>query len=182
MKTTKIMSLLLLLVLVSGCERDNWLDWKMQNELWLANNAKQEGVITTPTGLQYKCIEAGWDKSARPDDAKMVTIKYVGVLINGYTFDAYGFSEPQDTVKTKESIDVYISSFETNEELYKGYVSSFVAGFAEGLKKMNQFGEYYFYIPYYLGYGQRGTGTEGTESFIPPYSTLIFRVYLHSVN
>ncbi|MBR2487363.1 MAG: FKBP-type peptidyl-prolyl cis-trans isomerase [Paludibacteraceae bacterium] len=156
MKTTKIMSLLLLLVLVSGCKRDNWLDWKMQNELWLTHNAKQEGVITTPTGLQYKCIEAGWDKSARPDDAKIVTIDYTGQLINEYVFDS------------------------ADEAIMQ--VSSLVAGFAEGLKKMNQFGEYEFYIPYYLGYGQNGTGTEGTEKFIPPYSTLIFRVYLHSVN
>ncbi len=159
MKTTKIMSLLLLLVLVSGCKRDNWLDWKMQNELWLTHNAKQEGVITTPTGLQYKCIDPGPfinSNAPRPDDAKIVTIDYTGQLINEYVFDS------------------------ADEAIMQ--VSSLVAGFAEGLKKMNQFGEYEFYIPYYLGYGQNGTGTEGTEKFIPPYSTLIFRVYLHSVN
>ena len=62
------------------------------------------------------------------------------------------------------------------------YVSEVVAGFAEGLKKMNQFGEYEFYIPYKLGYGAEGRGTEGYTGFIPPYSTLIFRVYLASVN
>ena len=156
MKTTKIVSLLLILVLVCGCKRDGWLDWKIQNELWLQNNATKEGVVTTPTGLQYKCIEAGWDKSARPDDAKVVTIDYEGKLINGYIFDS--------------------------NEGYAGYVSSFVAGFAEGLKKMYQFGEYEFYIPYDLAYGESGTGTEGNENFIPPYSTLIFRVYLHGVN
>ena len=156
MKTTKIISLLLLIVLVSSCKRDNWLDWKFQNELWLAQNAKQEGVVTTPTGLQYKCIEAGWDKSARPDDAKIVIIDYKGQLINNYVFD------------------------EANEASMQ--VSSVVSGFAEGLKKMNQFGEYEFYIPYYLGYGASGAGSEGSESFIPPYSTLIFHVYLHSVN
>ena len=110
MKTTKIVSLLLVLVLVCGCKRDGWLDWKIQNELWLQNNATKEGVVTTPTGLQYKCIEAGWDKSARPDDAKIVTIDYEGKLINGYIFDA--------------------------NEGYAGYVNSFVAGIAEGLKKM----------------------------------------------
>lgn len=156
MKTTKIISLLLLIVLVSSCKRDNWLDWKFQNELWLAQNAKQEGVVTTPTGLQYKCIEAGWDKSARPDDAKIVIIDYKGQLINNYVFDEADEASMQ--------------------------VSSVVSGFAEGLKKMNQFGEYEFYIPYYLGYGTSGAGSEGSESFIPPYSTLIFHVYLHSVN
>ena len=156
MKTTKIISLLLLIVLVSSCKRDNWLDWKFQNELWLAQNAKQEGVVTTPTGLQYKCIEAGWDKSARPDDAKIVIIDYKGQLINNYVFDEADEASMQ--------------------------VSSVVSGFAEGLKKMNQFGEYEFYIPYYLGYGTSGAGSEGSESFILPYSTLIFHVYLHSVN
>ena len=156
MKTIKIISLLLLIVLVSSCKRDNWLDWKFQNELWLAQNAKQEGVVTTPTGLQYKCIEAGWDKSARPDDAKIVIIDYKGQLINNYVFDEADEASMQ--------------------------VSSVVSGFAEGLKKMNQFGEYEFYIPYYLGYGASGAGSEGSESFIPPYSTLIFHVYLHSVN
>ena len=88
MKTTKILSLILLVVLATGCKRENWLDWKMQNELWLTHNAKQEGVITTPTGLQYKCIEVGWAKSPRPDDAKIVTIDYTGQLINDYVFDS----------------------------------------------------------------------------------------------
>jgi FKBP-type peptidyl-prolyl cis-trans isomerase len=118
-------------------------------------NAKQEGVRTSPTGLQYKCIFAGHDSSARPDDAKMVTIKYSGKLINGYEFDA-------------------------NDE-YTGYVNSFVDGFAEGLKKMREFGVYELYIPYYLGYGEKGTGTEGTSSHIPPYSTLIFHIELKDV-
>ncbi len=156
MKTTKILSLILLVVLATGCKRDNWLDWKVQNEMWLIQNAQKEGVITTPTGLQYKCIDPGWDKSARPDDAKIVTIDYTGQLINDYVFDSAEKAVMQ--------------------------VSSVVSGFAEGLKKMNQFGKYEFYIPYNLGYGQAGAGNEGTESFIPPYSTLRFRVYLHSVN
>lgn len=156
MKTTKIFTLLLVIVLVCGCKRDNWLDWKIENQLWLQENAKKAGVVTTPTGFQYRCIEAGWDKSARPDDAKIVTIDYTGQLINGYVFDS--------------------------SEGYTSYVSNFVSGFAEGLKKMHQFGEYEFYIPYELGYGMEGTGSEGSSSFIPPYSTLIFRVYLRSID
>lgn len=155
-KTTKLFCLLLIATLVCSCKQENWADWKVQNELWLANNAKQEGVITTPTGLQYKCIEKGWEKSPRPDDAKIVTITYTGTLINKYEFDS--------------NSNVNLS------------VSEVVAGFAEGLKKMNQFSEYEFYIPYQLGYGAEGKGVEGASSFIPPYSTLIFRVYLASVN
>jgi FKBP-type peptidyl-prolyl cis-trans isomerase len=155
MKTIKIVSLLLVTLLASSCKQNNWLDWKTQNEMWLMQNAKQEGVRTSPTGLQYKCIFAGHDSSARPDYAKMVTIKYSGKLINGYEFDA-------------------------NDE-YTGYVNSFVDGFAEGLKKMREFGVYELYIPYYLGYGEKGTGTEGTSSHIPPYSTLIFHIELKDV-
>lgn len=155
MKTIKILSLLCVILLVSSCKQNNWLDWKTQNEVWLKQNAKNEGVVTTPSGLQYKCIFAGHPTSARPDDAKMVEIQYSGKLINGYQFDA--------------------------SDEYVGYVNSFVAGFSEGLKKMNEFGIYEFYIPYDLGYGIDGTGTEGTSSYIPPYSTLIFYVELKDV-
>ena len=155
MKTIKILSLLCVVLLVSSCKQNNWLDWKTQNELWLEQNTQREGVITTPTGLQYKCIFAGHPTSARPDDAKMVEIQYSGKLINGYQFDA--------------------------SDEYVGYVNSFVAGFSEGLKKMNEFGIYECYIPYDLGYGIDGTGTEGTSSYIPPYSTLIFYVELKDV-
>lgn len=155
MKTTKILSLILVIILVSGCKQNDWLDWKTQNEMWLQQNAQREGVQTTPTGLQYKCIFAGHESSARPDDAKMVTIKYSGKLINGYEFDA--------------------------NDNYTGYVNHFVEGFAEGLKKMQEFGIYELYIPYDLGNGKVGAGTEGTSSHIPPYSTLIFYVELKDV-
>lgn len=156
MKTIKTIILLFCVVALSSCQQNDWLDWKVQNELWLVQNAQADGVITTPTGLQYKCIYAGHDKSARPDDAKMVTIKYSGKLITGYEFDA--------------------------AESYTGYVSSFVPGFIEGLKKMHEFGIFEFYIPYDLAYGEEGAGSEGTSSHIPPYSTLIFHVELKSVN
>ena len=156
MKTIKILSLLFVVLLVSSCKQNDWLDWKAQNELWLAQNAQRDGVQTSSTGLQYKCIYAGYDKSARPDDTKLVTIKYSGKLINGYQFDA--------------------------SDSYVGYVSDFVPGFREGLKKMREFGIYEFYIPYNLGYGINGSGAEGTSSHIPPYSTLIFRVELQGVN
>jgi FKBP-type peptidyl-prolyl cis-trans isomerase len=164
MKIKMIFVLLLGVVVLCSCKENNWLDWKSRNELWLANNAKQEGVITTPTGLQYKCIEKGWEKSPRPDDAKIVTITYTGTLINEFEFDS--------TYDVKENKHIPTDL----------YVSEVVAGFAEGLKKMNQFSEYEFYIPYQLGYGAEGRGIEGAPGFIPPYSTLIFRVYLASVN
>ena len=155
MKTKTIIVLLLSLVALSSCKQNNWLDWKTQNELWLANNAKNPEVDTTHTGLQYKCIFKGVDNTPRVDDAKIVTINYSGKLINGHEFDA--------------------------NEGYSDYVSVFVPGFTEGLKLMKEFGVYEFYIPYNLGYGATEKGTEGTKSHIPPYSTLIFRVELLDV-
>ena len=154
MKTKTIIVLLLSVIALSSCKQNNWLDWKTQNELWLINNAKDPEVHTTHTGLQYKCIVPGEPNTPRVDDAKMVTIKYSGKLINGYEFDA---NERSD------------------------YVNVFVPGFTEGLKLMKEFGIYEFYIPYDLGYGITEKGTEGTKSHIPPYSTLIFRVELLDV-
>ena len=66
MKTIKILSLLFVVLLVSSCKQNDWLDWKAQNELWLVQNAQRDSIQTSPTGLQYKCIYAGYDKSARP--------------------------------------------------------------------------------------------------------------------
>lgn len=163
-RTTKLFSLLLITVLICGCKQDNWLDWKLQNELWLINNAKQADVKTTYTGLQYKCIEKGWEGSTRPDNAKTVTITYTGKFINGHLFEStYNNEQGKDIPATMS-------------------VSGLVSGFAEGLKMMNQFGIYEFYIPYYLGYGEVARGTEGASFFIPPYTTLIFRVELHRIN
>jgi FKBP-type peptidyl-prolyl cis-trans isomerase FklB len=155
MKTNKFILALLLVVGLAGCKENNWLDWKAQNELWLLENAKKEGVQTTHTGLQYKCIVPGEENTPRVDDGKIVTIKYSGKLITGYEFDA--------------------------SESYEDFVYAFVPGFTEGLKLMKEFGTYEFYIPYELGYGVKGAGTEGTSSHIPPYSTLIFRVELLDV-
>jgi FKBP-type peptidyl-prolyl cis-trans isomerase len=155
MKTKNIILLLLMIAALGSCKQNNWLDWKSQNALWLENNATKQGVITTPTGLQYKCISPGLDNTPRVDDAKIVKINYTGKLINGYVFD------------------------ESNA--YEAYVSNFVPGFVEGLKLMKEFGVYELYIPYDLAYGTEGAGKEGTSSHIPPYSTLIFRVELLDV-
>lgn len=159
MKTLKILSVLCVVLLVSSCKQDDWLDWKAQNELWLAENAKRAGVITTPTGLQYKCIYKGPyhndPYAVHPDNAKMVEVNYNGKLINDYQFDA------------------------GDSALF--YVRDLVPGFTEGLKKMTEFDIYEFYIPYQLGYGKEGSGIEGTSSHIPPYSTLIFSVTLNDI-
>ncbi|MBR5328274.1 MAG: FKBP-type peptidyl-prolyl cis-trans isomerase [Paludibacteraceae bacterium] len=156
MKTTKIIVIFFVLATLISCKPNDWLDWKTQNEIWLQENAKKEGVKTTSSGLQYKCIVPGIPQSSgNVDDNKIVKINYTGKLINGYDFDS--------------------------SEGYENYVNAFVPGFVEGLKLMKEFGIYELYIPHELGYGAQGMGSEGTISHIPPYSTLIFRVELLDV-
>ncbi|MBQ7191344.1 MAG: FKBP-type peptidyl-prolyl cis-trans isomerase [Paludibacteraceae bacterium] len=155
MKQTCLYTLLIaLLVLFGGCKKNKWIDWKTQNAVWLAVNKQKEGVITTPTGLQYKVLHQGI-KGTKPDMLKNVRIRYSGTLITGNVY------EPMTE-----------SSFA---------VSDVVEGLAEGLKKMTQSGHYIFYIPQELGYGSNAQGTEGYDSFIPPYSTLIIDVELLEV-
>lgn len=140
-----------------GCKVDNWMDWKLQNEMWLVQNAKQEGVQTTESGLQYKILYPGNTSDARPDNASTVLVSYKGWLINGYQFDASSGTSLA--------------------------MASVVEGFAEGMKKIHAHGDIILYVPQDLGYGKDGSGTEGSLSakFIPPYSTLIFEVHLDAV-
>ena len=106
--------------------------------------------------MQYKCIVPGIPQSSgNVDDNKIVKINYTGKLINGYKFDS--------------------------SKGYENFVNAFVPGFVEGLKLMKEFGIYELYIPYELGYGAQGMGSEGTISHIPPFSTLIFTVELLDV-
>ena len=158
LKMKKLLYILpVLALLLCGCKEDNWMDWKLQNEMWLAENAKEEGVQTTASGLQYKIYYAGNTTDAKPDDASSVVVSYSGRLINGYEFDS-------STAATLA-------------------MSSVVKGFAEGLKKIHAHGDVEIFIPQDLGYGEDGSGTEGSLSakFIPPYSVLIFEVHLHAV-
>ena len=59
---------------------------KKEGEAFLAENAKKEGVVTLPSGLQYKIIKEGTGKS--PQKSDKVTVNYRGTLINGTEFDS----------------------------------------------------------------------------------------------
>ncbi len=157
MKTNYIKTLLfaVVILLFAGCKEDNWMDWKAQNEMWLAQNATQSGVQVSHTGLQYKVVAQGNPTDAQVGPTSTVLVDYTGQLINGKVFDS--------------------------GENASFMVSQVVAGFAEGLKKMNVHGDYILYIPWELGYGEDGTeASETAQAFIPPYSTLIFTVHLSS--
>lgn len=155
---------ILLTLIFTGCKQEEWKDWKIHNEAWLVQNAAQEGIINTHTGLQYKVIRPGIGNQ-RPDDLKQVLINYRGTLITG--IDANG-----DLIAGRE--------FEVGKQTVMG-VNTVIAGFAEGLKKMHKSGKYILYIPYQLGYLGLGQGAKGTMGYIPPYSTLIYEVELIDV-
>lgn len=121
-------------------------------EKYLAENAKREGVTVTPSGLQYEVVTMG--NGPRPTDGQKVRAHYTGRLIDGTVFD---------------------SSVERGEPL-EFELGRVIQGWQEGLKLMPVGSKFILYIPYNLGYGERGAG-----DLIPPYSTLVFEVELLSI-
>ena len=118
---------------------------------FLANNAKQEGVVVTESGLQYLVVKEGSGKKPGPND--VVTVHYTGRLIDGTVFD---------------------SSVERGEPATFA-VGQVIAGWVEGLQLMSEGAAYRFFIPSELAYGEHGTGP------IQPNSALIFDVQLIKV-
>ena len=125
---------------------------KAEGENFLAENAKKEGVVTLPSGLQYQVLKEGNGKSPKATD--QVECHYEGTLIDGTKFDS-----SYDRGQT--------ATFPLNQV---------IAGWTEGLQLMTEGAKYRFFIPYQLGYGERGAGAA-----IPPFSALIFDVELVAV-
>lgn len=119
---------------------------------FLEENAKKEGVITTPSGLQYKVLVEGTGKSPKASD--VVVVHYRGTLINGMEFD---------------------SSYERREPA-EFPLNRVIKGWTEGVQLMKEGAKYEFYIPSNLAYGSRGAGPD-----IGPDETLIFEVELLKV-
>ena len=125
---------------------------KETGEQYLAANAKNEGVVTLPSGLQYKVLREGNGKKPKATD--QVVCHYEGFLVDGTVFDSsYQRGEP--------------ATFALNQV---------ITGWTEGLQLMQEGAKYRFFIPWRLGYGESGAGT-----LIPPYSALIFDVELKEV-
>jgi FKBP-type peptidyl-prolyl cis-trans isomerase len=120
---------------------------------FLEHNKKIDGVMTTPSGLQYMVIKEG--RGSKPLSTDTVLVNYKGTLLNGKQFD---------------------SSYDRNEplSLELGHV---IPGWTEGMQLMTKGSKYRFFIPYDLAYGERGAGQD-----IPPYSTLIFEIELLKIN
>ena len=128
---------------------------KVQKEVgldFLVENAKKEGVVTLPSGLQYKIIKEGTGKIPTASDS--VECHYEGKLIDGTKFD---------------------SSYDRKQTATFG-VTQVIPGWVEALQLMPEGSKWELYIPYNLAYGERGAG-----QFIPQYSTLIFDIELVKV-
>lgn len=128
-------------------------DNKKAGEDFLAKNKSEKGVITTPTGLQYKVLKEGKGEFVKPTDK--IKIHYHGTTIDGKVFD---------------------STVEKNKP-YETTANIFVPGFNEGLTKMKKGSKHMFYIPQELAYQYRQRGPN-----IPPFSTLIFEVEVLEIN
>ena len=125
---------------------------KEAGEKYLAENAKKDGVVTLPSGLQYKVLQEGNGK--KPSAKDSVKCHYEGFLIDGTVFD---------------------SSVQRGEPAVFG-LQQVIAGWTEGLQLMQEGAKYRFFIPYRLAYGEGGAGAS-----IPPFAALIFDVELIEV-
>ncbi|HNY63589.1 MAG TPA: FKBP-type peptidyl-prolyl cis-trans isomerase [Bacteroidales bacterium] len=125
---------------------------KEKGRAFLAENGKKEGVITTPSGLQYKVITMG--TGAKPTATDKVKVHYHGTTIDGEVFDS--------SVQRGEPI-----SFPLNQV---------IKGWTEGVQLMPIGSKFIFYIPSDLAYGDRGAGPS-----IKPGATLIFEVELFDI-
>lgn len=118
-------------------------------EAFLAENAKKDGVVVLPSGLQYLVEKEGTGRKPTAQDS--VKCHYEGRLTDGTVFDSsYRRGEP--------------ATFP---------LSGVIAGWTEGLQHMAEGAKYRFFIPYNLAYGERGAGAN-----IPPYAALVFDVEL----
>lgn len=125
---------------------------KKESDEFLAANKAKDGVVTLPSGLQYKVLEEG--TGPKPSASDMVTVNYRGTLLNGTEFDSsYKRGQP--------------ATFN---------VGQIIKGWTEALQLMPVGSKWELYIPPDLAYGARGAGQN-----IGPNSALIFEVELISI-
>jgi FKBP-type peptidyl-prolyl cis-trans isomerase FklB len=125
---------------------------RTEGEAFLAENGKKPGVITLPSGLQYKVTTEGNGKN--PSSTSTVTTHYTGRLLDGTVFDS--------SIKRGQP-----ATFR---------VSEVISGWSQALQMMKTGSKWELYIPSSLAYGEAGAG-----GVIPPNATLVFEVELISV-
>ena len=134
------------------CQENQGKAVREAGEAFLAENAKKDGVVVLPSGLQYTVLREGTLRKPKATDS--VKCHYEGRLIDGTVFDS--------SYKRGQS-----ATFPLN---------GVIAGWTEGVQLMGEGAKYRFFIPYHLAYGERGAGGS-----IPPYAALVFDVELVKV-
>jgi FKBP-type peptidyl-prolyl cis-trans isomerase FklB len=124
---------------------------EQEGAAFLADNAKKDGVVALPSGLQYKVLKSGAGKTPKLSDT--VKAHYRGTLTDGTEFD---------------------SSYKQGKPV-EFQVNGVIPGWTEILQKMKVGDKWQVFIPASLGYGPRGSGP------IPPNATLIFDIELLEV-
>lgn len=122
---------------------------KAKGKLFLDENKTKEGVVTLPSGLQYKVITMG--TGAKPLPTDVVKVHYHGTTLDGKVFD---------------------SSVQRGQPVSFG-LNQVIPGWTEGVQLMPVGSKFIFYIPANLAYGNQGSG-----DVIKPGATLIFEVEL----
>jgi len=128
-------------------------DNRRAGEAFLKKNAKEKGVVTLPSGLQYKVITEG--SGAKPQKTDKVKVKYEGTLVDGTVFD---------------------SSLKRGDGTSTFGVGQVIKGWTEALQMMPAGSKWKLFIPYDLAYGTQNKGK------IKPFSALIFDVELLEIN
>ncbi|OTQ58891.1 hypothetical protein B6D18_05430 [Gilliamella sp. A7] len=120
--------------------------------------AKQEGVITTKSGLMYKILNKGTGRHPTAEDT--VIVHYVGTLTDGRTFD---------------------SSYDRNEPATFP-LSGVIKGWTEGIQLVGVGGKIKLVVPPELAYGDQSFPSQGDKASITPASTLVFEVELLGID
>ena len=117
---------------------------------FLSENGRKPGVVTLPSGLQYKVLRQGSGRS--PQSNETISLHFKGSLSDGTPlWNTYDGNQPTE-----------------------GTPASFVPGFKEALERMQPGALWEVYIPPQLGYGNQ----EGSSGKIPPNSVMIFQIEL----
>ena len=136
---------------LAGCRQaPAQVDQGAAAQAFLAANAKAAGVVTLPSGLQYRIVRSGPPAGAHPHLQDEVKVNYEGKLIDGKVFDS-SYARGQPAAMPLQNL---------------------IPGWIEALQLMRPGDEWILYVPPALGYG-----AEGNEA-IPPGSALIFRIEL----
>lgn len=120
---------------------------------FMETNAKEDGVVALPSGLQYRIVKSGPPGGVSPDGNDLVRVDYEGALTDGTVFDS-SYEKGRPAVFTPETV---------------------IDGWTEGLQRMKVGDEWILYVPPELGYGENGKGP------VPGNAVLVFRVQLLDV-